>query len=373
MIRTWQEELRNNITSAEQLVNMGIISKDKQEEIEKVIQLYPMSIPRYYLNLIKNFDGTDPIYRMAIAGSNELSDSGRFDTSGETQNTVSEGVQHKYQNTALILSTNICAMYCRHCFRKRMVGLSDAEVISLSEEAIEYISEHPEIDNVLISGGDSFLNSNKIIEMYLKKLSDNENIKFIRFGTRTPVVFPERITKDSELIEILKKYSAKKSIFIVTQFNHPNELTSESGEAIRMLREAGIPILNQTVLLKGVNAKVDTLVNLFNGLLENGVNPYYLFQCRPVKGIKDFYALPLKEAVDLVDEVRTRLSGVAKSFRFIMSHITGKIEIIGKSENRMVMKRHQAKDASDINTLFFVEVRDDSRWLADDFKFEELK
>lgn len=372
MIKSWQEELRNNITSADELVNLGIIPPEKRDEIANIIDNYPMSIPRYYLGLIKTYDGTDPIYRMAVAGVNELSGSGRLDTSGEATNTVTEGVQHKYSNTALILSTNICAMYCRHCFRKRMVGLTEEEVLTVTEEAIKYINEHPEIDNVLISGGDSFMNGNKIIERYLSALSENENIKFIRFGTRTPVVFPDRIIKDPELLEILKRYSARKSIFIVTQFNHPNELTPESGEALRLLREIGVPILNQAVLLKGVNGDADTLVNLFNGLLENGVNPYYLFQCRPVKGIKDFYALPLIEAVTLVDEVRSRLSGVAKSFRFIMSHISGKIEIIGKSENKMIMKRHQAKESEDINKLFKVEVRDDSRWLPDDFVLEEI-
>ena len=372
MKKCWQEELRNNITTAEELVNLGIIPPEKKEEIAKIIEKYPMSIPRYYLGLIKTFDGNDPIYRMAVAGVNELSESGRLDTSGEAKNTVTEGVQHKYSNTALILSTNICAMYCRHCFRKRMVGLTEEEVLSVTDEAIKYIDEHPEIDNVLISGGDSFMNGNNIIERYLSALSKNDNIKFIIFGTRTPVVFPQRITDDPELLEILKKYSAKKSIFIVTQFNHPNELTPESGEALRLIRETGVPVLNQTVLMKGVNGDADTLVSLFNGLLENGVNPYYLFQCRPVKGIKDYYALPLIDSVALVDEVRSRLSGVAKSFRFIMSHISGKIEIIGKSDNKMIMKRHQAKESEDINKIFMVEVRDDSKWLPDDFVLEEI-
>lgn len=369
----WRSELKDNITSAEELVAEGYAESSMLDELKVLIDKYPMSIPRYYLNLIENKDYSDPIYKMCVASLQEGLSGGSEDTSGEGDNTVSDGVQHKYENTVLVLSTNVCAMYCRHCFRKRMVGQSEDEVLKFTDQAIEYISTHPEVDNVLISGGDSLLNSNKVIQRYLEGLSSLPHIKFIRFGSRTPVVFPQRIYGDSELMSLFEKYSKRKTIYLVTQFNHPRELTKESLMATDMLRFAGVPVLNQTVLLKGVNDNVETLVDLFNGLTANGISPYYLFQCRPVRGVKDLFSVPLLSAVDIVDETRAKLSGVAKRFRFAMSHIIGKMEIIGKTQdNRLILKQHQAKGQSDINKLFTTKVSQHSTWLPAEFSCELL-
>lgn len=369
----WQNEINNNITTANQLYMRGLIKENEIEGLQKIIERYPMSVTNYYLNLIKEPNLSDPIYKMSIASLAESCQDGSADTSGEASNTVSEGIQHKYDNTVLILSTNVCAMYCRHCFRKRLVGLSEDETLSFTDKALDYISEHPETDNVLVTGGDAFMNTNKVIERYLSRLSQIDHIKFIRFGTRTPVVFPQRISQDDDLLTLLGEYTQKKAVYVVTQFNHPNELTDEARLAIEKLRKRGVPVLNQTVLLHGINDDSEILKTLFNGLVEMGVSPYYLFHCRPVKGVKGFFAIPLLKGVDIADETKAKLSGVAKRFRYAMSHVKGKIEIIGKtSEDMLLLKQHQAKDNSNINKLFTVKVDKNDMWIPDNFTYDIL-
>lgn len=362
----WQKELNNNIVSVDSLAALGYIDEETRLKLKPLTEKYPMSIPRYYLNLIQKKDYSDPIFKMSIASLSEAQAGGSADTSGESASTVTGGIQHKYDNTVLLLSTNICAMYCRHCFRKRLVGLSEQEVLRITDEALEYIAGHKEVDNVLISGGDALLNSNKVIERYLDGLTKIPHIKFIRFGSRTPVVFPQRILLDNELMKLFEKYGKLKTIYLVTQFNHPRELTKEALQATDMLREAGIPVLNQTVLLRGINDSPEALAELFNGLAANGISPYYLFQCRPVKGVKGLFAVPLLEAYDIVDSARTLLSGIAKRFRFIMSHITGKLEILGKTDDTtLLFKQHQARDNDNMNRIFAVKADSSSVWLND--------
>ncbi|MDD3947295.1 MAG: KamA family radical SAM protein [Clostridia bacterium] len=371
--QNWKEEIKHNITTAAELVANGFIRPEDEAALSKVIERYPMSITKYYLSLIENHDYTDPIYKMSVASLNEKDTAGKSDTSGEQSNTVSDGIQHKYDNTVLLLSTNVCAMYCRHCFRKRMVGNSEKEVLNFVDQAVDYIKAHPEVDNVLITGGDALMNSNKVIEKYLRLLCEVPHIKFVRFGTRTPVVFPNRILKDNELIKLLAKYTKRKAIYIVTQFNHPAEITPESMEACETFRKNGIPVLNQAVLLAGINDNSATLINLFNNLVAHGITPYYLFQCRPVKGVKGYFSIPLLKAVDVVDATRAGLSGPAKRFRFSMSHITGKIEIIGKTKGgRLLLKQHQAKNNEDLNNLFTVAVNEEDTWLPDQFDYQLL-
>jgi lysine 2,3-aminomutase len=363
----WQHELAGAVTSVEELADLGYVKKEKVEKLSKIAERYPIAIPRYYLNLIKEKDYGDPIYKMCVVSEAEGGGGGASDTSGEFDNTVSEGIQHKYRNTVLLLSTNVCAMYCRHCFRKRLVGQSEEEVLKFTDKAIDYIKRHPEVDNVLISGGDALLNTNRVIERYLSGLSQIAHLKFIRFGSRAPVVFPQRINEDKELVELFGKYGKLKTIYLVTQFNHPRELTGEAISSTDLMRHAGVPVLNQTVLLKGVNDDAETLVKLFNGLARAGISPYYLFQCRPVKGVKNLFAVPLKRACEIVDATKANLSGVAKRFKFAMSHVKGKIEILGNAGGgKLLFKQHQAKRAADINNFFMLKVGGGEAWLSDD-------
>jgi len=266
----------------------------------------------------------------------------------------------------MYLSTNRCAMYCRHCFRKRLVGVSDDEINKHFDEVVNYIKEHKEITNVLVSGGDSFMNSNEKIERILNEFSSIEHLSFIRFGTRTPVVFPQRITEDKELLDILERYSKIKQIYIITHFNHPNEITPESTKAIEMLRNIGLAVRNQTVLLKDINDDSDTLASLMRGLTEIGILPYYIFQCRPVSGVKNQFQVPIKTAIKIMDETRTKLNGISKAFKYAMSHPTGKIEIIGQiGEDEVLFKYHQAKHPKDNGKILTVKVTDEQAWLPD--------
>lgn len=286
--------LEKNINRLNDLFVLLDLSPSEQKNIMEIAEKFPISIPAYYLSLINKEDKNDPIRKMAIPSEFEKDLEGTFDTSGEGDNTVITGMQHKYNETVMILSTNQCAMYCRHCFRKRLVGLSDEEIAKHFEEMAQYIKEHKEISNVLISGGDSLVNSNTKIEYLLKLFTSIDNLDFIRFGTRIPVVMPQRISEDLQLLEILKKYSKKKQIYIVTQFNHPNEVTEESKKAIKMLQKIGIVVKNQTVLLKGVNDDSHVLGSLLKKLTSIGVVPYYIFQCRPVKGVKGQFQVPFE-------------------------------------------------------------------------------
>ena len=310
---------------------------------------------------------------MCIPSVRETDLSGSFDTSGEASNTVVVGMQHKYHATALILSTNRCAMYCRHCFRKRLVGLSDAEIASHLDEMIAYIKEHKEISNVLISGGDAFLNDNEVIEEYLSRLCEIDHLDMIRFGTRVPVSFPQRVTSDPDLIALLKKYNEKKQLFVITHFNHPNEITPESTAAVHAILSAGIPIRNQTVLLHGVNDDSEVLGTLLRRLIRIGVIPYYVFQCRPVSGVKNQFSVPFLRGIQVVEGAKRMQNGQGKSLRYALSHPTGKIEILGTvGGNRMLFKYHQAKYDKDAGRMFTMDLDENQTWLGDDIPQDSL-
>lgn len=364
----WKKELLNNITTAEEILealNLSL-SDDELDKLKQIIERYPMSVPKYYLSLINKDDPDDPIRKLCIPSIKETDMSGSFDTSGEADNTVVTGLQHKYKETAMLLSTSNCAMYCRHCFRKRLVGQNDDEVNKHFDDIINYINVHEDMTNVLISGGDSFLNSNDKIEHYLKELSTIDHLTYIRFGTRIPVVFPVRIYSDEELLNILEHYNKIKQIYIVTHYNHPNEITEESAKAISELRNRGIVVRNQTVLLKGINDNSNTLEKLMKNLIRIGVVPYYIFQCRPVSGVKSQFQVPIKRACALIEEAKKNLSGMDKSFKYVMSHNTGKIEILGvMNEGKVLFKYHQTKYEKDMGRIFELDFEDNQAWLPE--------
>lgn len=352
------------LTTTDDLRRVTCLSEQELADIDRVIQLYPMRIPLSYYSLINPSDPADPIAKMCIPSLDELDPSGSFDTSGEQKNTARSGVQHKYRQTALILTTNVCAMYCRHCFRKRLVGLSNAELNRQVDEAVQYIRENPEISNVLLSGGDALMLPNSILRRYLSELSAIESLDFIRIGSRVPVVFPEKIIEDAELLETLTEYGKKKALYLVTQFNHPREIASKQVDAIQCLLRCFTQIRNQTVLLRGVNDNAETLGTLLQELTKIGIAPYYVFQCRPVRGVKGRFQVPLLEGVKIVDGAKAMQNGLGKSFRFAMSHPRGKIEILGTTEkNHMLFKFHQAKAPEDQDRIFSLTIADNQCWL----------
>lgn len=355
-----------NITTMEALAAYLPFSKAETQQLNILLEDFPMSISQYYLNLIDFHDPYDPIARMCIPSLAEFDQTGNFDTSGEHENTKEQGLQHKYAQTALILSTNQCASYCRHCFRRRLVGLSSDEILHQFHKIVAYIKAHEEITNVLISGGDSLCQENAMIKEYLTAFSQIAHLDFIRFGTRIPVVLPQRISEDEELLELLNTFQKKKQLYIITQFNHPRELTQQATLAIRKLRELGIVVKNQTVLLKGINDDPHVMGELLAGFTRIGIVPYYIFQCRPVTGVKSHFQVPLKQGYEIVEGAKKLQNGQGKCFKYVMSHVSGKIEVLGMlDETRMLFKYHQAKNPQDYGKLYLKEIDETTTWIEE--------
>lgn len=362
----WINELKNNITSLDEMKQFIHVNEREETALSMVMEQHPMSITRYYLSLIDENDPGDPIRKMIVPSIDELHMDGSYDTSGEASNTIMPGLQHKYGSTALIISTNRCAAYCRFCFRKRMVGLPNSEVISKFLDAAAYIREHREITNVLITGGDSLILPTETLKVFLEELAQIDHLDFIRFGSRIPVVFPQRIIEDRELQKLLTHFTRHhKQVYVVTHFNHPNEFTPASELAIEILKECGIVVNNQSVLFKDVNDNPETLASLMRHLVRNGINPYYVFQCRPVKRVKSHFQVPLSEGYAIVEEAKKELDGHAKRFKYIMSHRTGKIEIVGIMGDEIILKYHQAKDPELMGKLFKRKLVPGAGWLDD--------
>jgi len=342
------------------------IPEEEKKKLQEVLEKHPMFIPDYYAGLIDWEDPEDPIKKIIFPSVEELDVSGSYDTSGEKENTVLTGLQHKYRETALLLVTNRCAGYCRHCFRKRLVGIPTNETLKLFDAAVEYIKEHPEITNVLISGGDPLVLPTDVIEYFLSELSKIPHLKFIRFGSRVPVFYPMRIYEDKKLLEVFSKYSTpERRVYLVTHFNHPKEVTKEARRAVDSLIRAGVPVSNQAVLLRGVNDDPEILATLMKEITSAGVIPYYVFQCRPVKRVKTHFQVPLKEAYEIVEKAKQKLDGHAKRFKFIMSHRTGKIEIVGIIGNEIYLKYHQCKEPEKVGKLFKMLLTPNAGWLDD--------
>jgi len=362
----WLEEIReDSICTVEQLKDYIALSKKEGEQLKRVIQIHPMRVTPYYLSLIDWDDPHDPIRKMAVPSVHELNLQGSYDTSGEAENTKLRGLQHKYRETALVLATNRCATYCRYCFRKRLVGLPNTEVVEHFNEAANYIRQHQEINNVLISGGDPLVLPTQVIEHFLTTLSDVPHLDFIRFGSKTPVTLPSRF-EDEGLLNLLEEYShSSRRLYVVTQFNHPKEITKHSIKAVDNLIKSGVMLNNQTVLLKGVNDEPATLAELQNRLVGIGVNPYYVFQCRPVKRVKRHFQVPICKGADIVEKAKVKCNGHSKRFRYIMSHKSGKIEILGKIEDEIYFKYHQAKNRKNLGKIFTRKVDDKAGWLDD--------
>ena len=367
----WKEELENNISSVEELKKYLKLSAKETEDLAKVIELHPMNIPRYYLNLINPNDPNDPIRRLCVPDAQELIVAGAMgettkDPYGDDTSDKGNGLLHKYDYTTLVVTSEYCAMYCRHCFRKRMVGLSTEHVVQSFKKAAKYIADHPEVTNVVMSGGDPFMMPTDIFKEQLNELKNIKHLNFVRIGSRVPVSYPVRLF-DDELIDYLREFNKVKTLYVPTHFNHPNEITPVAAEAVMRLRTAGITVNNQAVLLRGVNDSSDTLVKLMNELLRIGVSPYYLYQCMPVARVRHHFQVPLKEGVDMVDEARRQLDGYGKRFKFIIGHNIGKLEICGRKGNVLVLKQIHARTGHypDGSRIMFRLLTDNGGWLDD--------
>ncbi|MFQ3459723.1 lysine 2,3-aminomutase [Bradyrhizobium sp. UFLA01-814] len=290
---------------------------------------------------------------------------GSLDTSGEHDNTVLPGLQHKYAQTGLLLVTDRCASYCRYCFRKRLVGKDSGEIAPDFAHIAQYISDHPEMTNVLLSGGDPFVLSTAKLNKILDYLLPIPHLDSIRLGTKMVAFEPTRF-EDSALPAFFQRIQeAGKTAIIVTHFDHIGEISVNAECKIRSLRSQGVQFLNQSVLLAKVNDDPEILAATFAKCHQIGVRPYYLFQARPVKSASHFQ-VSLRRGLEITRGINRRLSGIHKTFKYIMSHYTGKIEILDLgSDGRVYMRYHQSKTPEKIGRMFSRRHVEAACWLDD--------
>ena len=304
----WKWQLKNSIKNEKDLKKYINISEIEEVMLGKCLANFRMAITPYYASLMDPDDPCCPVRKQAVPDWRELlvsSDESEDPLNEEEQSPI-EGLVHRYPDRVLLLTTYRCAMYCRHCTRRRVVGSEDIELTLKELDAcIGYIRKNSQIRDVLISGGDPLMLSFIKLEYILKALRAIDHVDIIRIGTRIPVVLPMRITQT--LADMIKKYHP---VYINTHFNHPKELTSQAIHALSILADAGIPLGNQTVLLKGINNDPDILRELFTSLLKARVKPYYLYQCDLAKGISHFRTT-VDEGLDIMSKLQGTISGMA--------------------------------------------------------------
>ncbi len=339
------------------------LSEDEKVALKRVTDLFPFRANEYYLSLIDWSDPNDPIRKIVIPQESELKVWGKIDASNESNYTVVPGCEHKYADTAILLSNHVCGCFCRFCFRKRLFLKGAKEVPADLSMGLEYIREHKEINNVLITGGDGLLLSTGKLEKIIKPLCEMDHVRIIRIGSKILAFNPFRVLNDPDLPKMLGKYSgSKRQIYVMTHFNHPKEITPKAVEAIEILKKHGIVLANQTPLLKGINDDPDTLGTLFNELSFHGVSPYYVFINRPVIGNREF-SLSLKEAYEIFEEARNQCSGLGKRARLAMSHETGKLELLAVKDHDLILRYQRFVKSSDKGRIFSIKASNDVYWL----------
>jgi lysine 2,3-aminomutase len=302
----WRWQFKNRITSIAQLEQ--IIGKALVEMSGAVETVYPLAITPYYLSLAEFDTENDPIRTQCVPDIRELSSSkgALADPLEEDEHMPVAKLVHRYPDRCLAIVTEICATYCRHCNRKRFWSTSpNISFKTRLAKMLHYISTSPQIREVIISGGDPLIFDDSTLEYLLASFKAIPHVEVLRIGSRVPVVMPMRITRD--LCRILKRY---RPLWLNTQFNHPDEITPESARACEMLLTAGIPVSNQSVLLKGVNDTKDIMQNLLYGLQNISVRPYYLFHCDPVKGCEHFRT-NIEVGMSMMDEIWRQCSGLS--------------------------------------------------------------
>lgn len=302
----WNWQVKNRITSVEELKKYIPLTEHEEQGVKECLKTLRMSITPYYLSLIDPTNPNDPVRKQAIPTSDELkvSDADLDDPLHEDGDSPVPGLTHRYPDRALLLITDQCAMYCRHCTRRRFAGQNDgAQPVDRIDKAIEYIRNTPAIRDVLLSGGDALLMSDDRLEYIIKKLREIPHVEIVRIGSRVPVVMPQRITDN--LVNMLKKYHP---VWLNTHFNHPKEITPEAIEACTKMVNAGIPLGNQSVLLRGVNDCMHVMMKLVNDLANIRVRPYYIYQCDLSNGIEHFRT-PVAKGIEIMEGLRGHTSG----------------------------------------------------------------
>ncbi|HUT39363.1 MAG TPA: KamA family radical SAM protein [Methanoregula sp.] len=353
------------ISSISDLDNLVGLTPKTRETMETVTERFPFRTNEYYLSLIDWKDVHDPLRRIVIPDSHELKTGGSTDPSCEKNYTKKPGLQHKYDQTSLLLLTDICGGICRFCFRKRLFMSCEHETVKDISDNIEYIREHKEITNVLLTGGDPLTLENRQLEKVLRELREIDHVNIIRIGSKMLAYNPYRILNNQNLLGVLSRYSTpEKRIYLMAHFNHPSELTEVSIQAAEALRKAGVIVVNQTPILNGINDEPEILTTLFRRLSFAGISPYYVFQCRPTTG-NHIFQVPVEQSYEILQKSWKACSGLAKRARFVMSHATGKIEIVGKTAEHVFMRYHQSADPANIGKFMVFRSNPMARWYDD--------
>ncbi len=304
----WKWQLRHRIMSVEELPQVVNASPEEVQEMKGWEKFLRMAITPYYATLIDPDDGEDPCRKRAIprAAETVVLPEDMKDPLGEDIDSPVPGITHRYPDRILFIVTDQCALYCRHCTRRRHAGEADMPAPQWQiDMGIEYIRETPQIRDVLLSGGDPLTMADEHLEDIIRRVRELPHVEIIRIGTNVPVVIPQRITP--ELIEMLKKYQP---LYINTHFNHPKEITSESSQACKMLVDGGFPLGNQSVLLKGINDCPLIMKKLVHELLKIRVRPYYIYQCDLSQGIGHFRT-SVSKGIEIIEYLRGHTSGLA--------------------------------------------------------------
>lgn len=320
----WRWQMSHRINNVSALSHLFGLSEEKFAEIEQVGQKYRWAVSPYYASLIVENSFSDPIMKQSVPSWEEMDEAGYDDPMAEEFTSPAPCITRRYPDRLIINVTNQCGMYCRHCQRRRNIGEVDRhQTESNLRAALDYVRKHHEIRDVLITGGDALLLSNRQIDWLLTELDKIEHIEIKRLGTRTLVTLPQRITP--ELCAILKKHPP---LYINTQFNHPREITPESKKACDMLVEAGVILGNQAVLLKGINNNPNVMKKLNQELLKIRVRPYYIFHAKAVKGTRHFITT-VDEGMEIMKKLRGYTSGLAVPNYIINApHGYGKVPIL---------------------------------------------
>lgn len=303
----WYWQLRYRITDFDTLRKYIKLLPDEEAVANSEGFSFRMAITPYYLSLIDHEDPNDPVRMQAIPRiqENTMAPSDLPDPLNEDTDSPVPGMTHRYPDRVLLLLTDQCGVYCRHCTRRRKAGENDAPMPDENVDlALKYIQEHTEIRDVILSGGDPLTLSDERLDEVLGKLAKIKHLDIVRIGSRLPVTLPQRI--DEGLLAVLKKY---KFLWLNTHFNHPNEITPTSMAGLAALAEIGVVLGNQSVLLKGINDNVDVMKQLVHALARNRVRPYYIYQCDLSEGISHFRT-PVSKGIEIIESLRGHTSGL---------------------------------------------------------------
>jgi len=339
------------------------LSAQERDRLGPVADRYVFRANDYYLDLIDWDDPHDPIRQLIIPREEELTEWGKLDASNEESVTVARGVQHKYVDTVLLLCNEVCGAYCRYCFRKRLFMDENDEATNDVSEGLRYIAEHPEVTNVLLTGGDPLLMSTRRLVEIFDALRAIPHVQIIRLGSKMPAFDPYRVLRDPDLQAAFRKHSTRdQRIYLMAHFDHPRELTDLAIEGIDTCIRNGVICVNQCPLIRGINDDPRVLAEMYAKLSYIGCPPYYLFQGRPTAG-NEPYEVPLVQGWSIFQQALTRGSGLARRARYCMSHETGKVEVLGIDAEHVYLRYHQAKFPDDLGRFFIRRRNDEAYWL----------